>query len=223
MNKIKLADIYKLIDVLEKSKDENPKVTKIIGLLKFVAQYISDNSFKILDKDEAISLFAKKFGTEEDLKSINFNDEIVEIEEIGERETIDIEVDGNHLYYANDILTHNSAYNNLDSGLESISESMGVIMTADVSMLLLSNEELKEKKQVILKTEKNRYTGKLDRVLLQVDWPKMKFKGVDEIEDESINELKKLTNENIINETIDKTYENIAIDTSVIDDDFEFD
>ena len=37
-----------------------------------------------------------------------FNDEIIEIIEIEEEELIDIEVNGNHLFYANGILTHNS-------------------------------------------------------------------------------------------------------------------
>jgi intein/homing endonuclease len=34
---------------------------------------------------------------------------IIKIEEIDEREMIDIEVSGNHLFYANNILTHNSS------------------------------------------------------------------------------------------------------------------
>ncbi len=36
-------------------------------------------------------------------------DEIVSIKKIGIRKTIDIEVDGDHLFYCNGILTHNSA------------------------------------------------------------------------------------------------------------------
>lgn len=42
------------------------------------------------------------------MSSIEFNDEIVEIEYIGENECMDIEVSDNHLFYANDILTKNS-------------------------------------------------------------------------------------------------------------------
>ena len=118
-----------------------------------------------------------------------------------------------------------SAYNNTDAGLESVSESLGVIMTADVSILLLSNEQLKEQKQIMLKTEKNRYTGKLDKVLLQVDWPKMTFKGVEDNEN-VMNELNQeftSLNENLIpSEDIEN---NNLIDLSVSnleDDDFEF-
>ena len=36
-------------------------------------------------------------------------DEIVSIKKIGSKTTVDIEVDGDHLFYCNGILTHNSA------------------------------------------------------------------------------------------------------------------
>lgn len=38
-------------------------------------------------------------------------DEIVSIEECGENDTIDITVDGTHMFFANDIYTHNSGFN----------------------------------------------------------------------------------------------------------------
>ena len=54
--------------------------------------------------------------------------EVISIEEVGDMDMIDIEVSGNHLFYANDILTHNS---NSDVGLEDTSESFGLPATAD--------------------------------------------------------------------------------------------
>ena len=36
-------------------------------------------------------------------------DEIVSIKKIGIRQTVDVEVDGDHLFFCNGILTHNSA------------------------------------------------------------------------------------------------------------------
>jgi hypothetical protein len=54
-------------------------------------------------------------------------DEIISIEELYEEEMIDIEVSGNHLFFANDILTHNS---NGDVDLTNTSESMGITHTA---------------------------------------------------------------------------------------------
>ena len=238
MEQIKLADLYKLIDVLEKTKEKSPeKAEKIIKLLELITENISENSIKIMNKDEIVSLFERKFGTEEDLKDIDFNDEIVEIEEIEERETIDIEVDGNHLYYANDILTHNSAYNNLDAGVESISDSIGVIMTADIALVLITNEQLREQKQVMIKSEKNRYTGKLDKVILEVNWAKMQFKSIVENKDiveELNNSFKDLSPvNNVIEKTYDnttdssteneKTEENTSISFNISDDEFEFD
>ena len=54
-----------------------------------------------------------------------FEDEIVEIEEIDEMGLIDIEVDGDHLFFADDILTHNSQFQRsvLDKPIEEISEA----------------------------------------------------------------------------------------------------
>jgi replicative DNA helicase len=115
------------------------------------------------------------------------------------------------------------AYNNLEAGMESISESLGVIMTADVSMLLLSNEQLKEQKQVMLKTEKNRYTGKLDKVLLEVDWPKMKFKGVDEADDVIEDLNKTFGMDSLTNQAIDNIEISPIENTKIEDDDFDFD
>jgi len=120
-----------------------------------------------------------------------------------------------------------SAYNNLEAGLENISESIGVIMTADVSMLLLSNEELKSNNQIMLKTEKNRYTGKLDKIILQVDWPKMKFKGLEDDADDVIEDLNKSfgsTQNELIENKYDNTTENIELFKDLkVDDEFDFD
>ena len=117
-----------------------------------------------------------------------------------------------------------SAYNNTEAGLESISESLGVIMTADVSMLLLSNEQLKEQKQIMLKTEKNRYTGKLDKILLQVDWPKMTFTGVEDNEDivEELNNNFVNLNENLVSSEDIINDNVIDLSNESLDDDFDF-
>jgi len=71
-----------------------------------------------------------------------------------------------------------SSYNNTEAGMENISESIGVIATADFAASMLSNEELRQQKQIILKADKNRYTGKLEKVLLEVDFSRMAFKGI---------------------------------------------
>lgn len=105
-------------------------------------------------------------------------DEIVSIEEAGTRDLIDIEVTGNHLFFANDILTHNS---NTDVGLEDTSESFGLPATADLMFALISNEELENLGQIMVKQLKNRYNdpGHNKRFVVGVDRSKMKLYDVE--------------------------------------------
>jgi hypothetical protein len=106
-------------------------------------------------------------------------DEILSIEEVGTRDLIDIEVTGNHLFYANNILTHNS---NTDVGLEDTSESFGLPATADFMFALISTEELESLGQIMVKQLKNRYNdpGTHKRFVIGVDRAKMKLYDVEE-------------------------------------------
>lgn len=58
-------------------------------------------------------------------------DEIESIELIGERPTVDITVDGTHMFYANDIYTHNCGAQEDIVQAHNISDSYKKIMTAD--------------------------------------------------------------------------------------------
>lgn len=59
-------------------------------------------------------------------------DEIVSIEVMDDVETMDIEVDGDHLFMANDILTHNSAYDPKENvTLANMSESIKKVEHSD--------------------------------------------------------------------------------------------
>jgi len=104
-------------------------------------------------------------------------DEIVDIIEMGEIETIDIELDGDRLFYANGILTHNSGADNSDIDIASTSDSFGGPMTFDFFFGLISNEELAKANQVLIKQLKNRYSDvfKDTKFAVGVDRPKMKF------------------------------------------------
>ena len=106
-------------------------------------------------------------------------EKIIKIEEMGIRPTIDIEVTGNHLFYANDILTHNS---NSDPGLEDTSESFGLPATADLMFALISSEELEEMGQMMVKQLKNRYNDPsyYKRFTIGVDRAKMKLYDVEQ-------------------------------------------
>lgn len=113
-------------------------------------------------------------------------EKIVKIEEIGERNAIDIEVDGNHLFYANDILTHNS---NSDVELTDTSESFGLPATADFMFALIKqSEELSALNQIMVKQLKNRYTDAAynQRFVIGIDRSKMKLYDCEQSAQEDI-------------------------------------
>lgn len=82
---------------------------------------------------------------------------IICIEEIGEFDSIDIEMDGNHLFFANRILTHNS---NSDVDMTNTSESIGLPATVDALFAIIRTEELDEMHQIMIKVLKTRFSDK---------------------------------------------------------------
>jgi len=104
---------------------------------------------------------------------------ILKIEELDEREMVDIEVSGNHLFYANDILTHNSSS---DVELTDTSESFGLPATADLMFALISTEELEELGQILVKQLKNRYNDPTmyKRFVVGIDRAKMRLYDVEQ-------------------------------------------
>lgn len=104
-------------------------------------------------------------------------DEIVSIKKIGKRKTVDITVSGDNLFFANEILTHNSGMNNSDIDLTDTSESIGGPMTADLLLALISTEELEELGQIMIKQLKNRYSDPTvhKRFVVGIDRSKMRL------------------------------------------------
>jgi hypothetical protein len=104
---------------------------------------------------------------------------ILKIEELDEREMVDIEVSGNHLFYANDILTHNSSS---DVELTDTSESFGLPATADLMFALISTEELENLGQILVKQLKNRYNDPTvnKRFVVGIDRSKMRLYDVEQ-------------------------------------------
>lgn len=104
---------------------------------------------------------------------------ILKIEELDEREMIDIEVSGNHLFYANNVLTHNS---NSDVELTDTSESFGLPATADLMFALISTEELEGLNQIMVKQLKNRYNDPTmyKRFVIGIDRAKMRLYDVEQ-------------------------------------------
>lgn len=104
---------------------------------------------------------------------------ILKIEELDDTEMVDIEVSGNHLFYANDILTHNSSS---DVEITDTSESFGLPATADLMLAVISTEELEELNQIMIKQLKNRYNDLTThkRFVVGIDRSKMKLYNVEE-------------------------------------------
>jgi len=77
--------------------------------------------------------------------------------------------------------TTRSGYGNSDPGLEDTSESFGLPATADLMFALISNEELEQSGQIMVKQLKNRYNdpGKYKRFVLGIDRSKMRLFDVD--------------------------------------------
>lgn len=129
----------------------------------------------ILNFDEYLKVLSEQELNEE----IDFNDEIISIEEVEPTEMLDISLNGNNVFYGNDILIHNCAINKVDGVDNSaVSDSYGTNATADLMVFILQNEVMKEKSEVLVKFTKNRYTGITDSFMLNIDYQKMRFSDV---------------------------------------------
>jgi len=81
---------------------------------------------------------------------IEYNDEIESIEYVGELECMDIEVSGDHLFYANDILTKNS---------------IGTMASADFALIFGSDEsQAVYESELFYKIVKNRLGGRVGEI-----------------------------------------------------------
>lgn len=68
-----------------------------------------------------------------------------------------------------------SAYGNQSAGLESISDSLGIVQTADTVIILTRTKELDELNQAIMSFNKNRNTGNLSLKYVGIDFQKSLF------------------------------------------------
>jgi len=99
-----------------------------------------------------------------------------------------------------------SSLGQMDSGMEAISESLKIAMTADVAIFLNATEQMREDKQQIFKIVKNRYTGDLKSLLIGVDFSRMNYKdladNIPQQEIESIDDIG-ITSDNGLNTDLD--------------------
>ena len=92
---------------------------------------------------------------------IDYNDEIVSIEPVGEMETIDISVTGDSLFFCNDILTKNS---------------IGLAATCDVICSLWQEEHEKELGIINLGMQKNRFGANFGHCAFKVKYETLTLK-----------------------------------------------
>lgn len=99
-------------------------------------------------------------------------DEIVAIEEYEIMDTIDIELDSkNRLFFANDILTHNSGWGSEDLKINDVSESAALIHTVDMLFGIITSPEMKARSEYYLKCLANRVAGYENmRKRFTMDW-----------------------------------------------------
>lgn len=80
------------------------------------------------------------------------------------------------------------AYGNMEAGMESVSESLKIMMTADVALLLISSDQMREQNQQVWKLVKNRYTGNMSSLMVNVDFTRMKYEDFSD-EETPINNI----------------------------------
>ncbi len=109
-----------------------------------------------------------------------FEDNIISIEEIEPRILQDVQVSGDHLFFANDILTHNSQINR--SGMEmtvddlteaKLADSIKKMFIADNLLALVSRAEDRKKNIMYAKSLKARDGLKDQIITLGIDYSRL--------------------------------------------------
>jgi len=174
--------------------------------LKYKSNYYQENNLIEAKYDEIDNVFCM--------------DEIEEIIEIGDMDTIDIEVDGDNLFVCNDILVHNSAMGDMtDVTEEHIQGGVTKTQTADNVIAIIPSSAHRQANMMHMKLLKTRDSGGVWKTLkFIVDWEKLKITpnlSKDEIEKieklssqceyEYYNEEKEISKKNPQNETKSKS------------------
>ena len=75
--------------------------------------------------------------------------------------------------------------------MDSISDSIGIVQTADTIIGILSTDALRERGECVWKFMKNRNSGILKDIVLKVNFSKMRFEDFEDsaVEDDVLSEL----------------------------------
>jgi hypothetical protein len=129
----------------------------------------------IIDLTELLIKLEKEKELKDSISDLNidYNDEIVKITEVGIKDTIDISVSGDNLFYCNGILTKNS---------------FGVPATVDFMAAIVTNEELIKLKQFVFIQLASRYgdVNYYKRFVVGVDKSKMRLFNVEDSAQDNI-------------------------------------
>lgn len=115
-------------------------------------------------------------------------DEIVSIEYVGVEDTIDINVTGNRLFYANGILTHNSAVDEGEFDHSHISGGLSKIQTADNVFGIFTSRAMRERGRYQLQLMKTRSSsGVGQKIDLAFDIDTLRITDIPEDERDDTN------------------------------------
>ncbi len=108
-------------------------------------------------------------------------DEIVSIKKIGTKTTVDIQVDGDSLFYCNGILTHNSAAGDVaDVTEESIQGGISKIQSADNVLAFIPSSGARDMHLMKAKWLKSRDSGAVGKyIMFKIDWSTLTFAPTD--------------------------------------------
>lgn len=119
-----------------------------------------------LSIEEIVSLLKVLYNEKQEKDNLSdskldYNDEIISIEDMGELETIDITVTGDNLFYCNDILTKNS---------------IGLAATMDFMAGIIQPPELFEQRKYLFKNIKSRFDSNINQIVtVGIDYEKMRL------------------------------------------------
>jgi hypothetical protein len=104
-------------------------------------------------------------------------DEIISIKKVGKHKTVDIEVDGDHFFFCNGILVHNSASGDVaDVSEENVQGGIAKIQSADNVLAFIPSSIARETgvlKAKLLKTRDSAGVG--NSVYFKPHWPTLTF------------------------------------------------
>jgi hypothetical protein len=141
--------------------------------------------------------------------NIHGDDEIVSIEYVGIMDTIDINTSGNRLFYANDILTHNSAVEEIEFDHSHIAGGISKINTADYVFGIFTSRSMRERGKYQIQCMKSRSsTGVGQKIDLEYDIDTMRITDDDPEEGRSHTQaptqlMSQLKTTSSVSETVD--------------------